>query len=113
MKKIIFFIILVVAIAVVFWFLFYQKRSIVISGILVHQTQKAEFFQINNQRIVANPELGITRDLLITYANKKIEVTGTNAYIKEGVSGPGCEKAQTGCERKVRVILPKSIKIVE
>tara|TARA_Y100000310_G_scaffold316947_1_gene369253 strand:+ start:7986 stop:8336 length:351 start_codon:yes stop_codon:yes gene_type:complete len=96
----------------VFLFFWSAQKEVNLSGNLTYNSAKAESFFVENKRIIINPDAGITRDLLISYADKNVEIIGKITTITEGVSGPDCYKVQIGCEREVEVVLPEKIKIM-
>lgn len=97
-------------------------NQVTVSGKLRGPMKISSFFYIETSQklplktspnIIPNPEKGITKEVLMSYVGKEIKVGGKVVSREIGKRGKNCEMSQIGCLRKVKVILPEEIKILE
>jgi hypothetical protein len=94
------------------WF-FWNTQNVHLSGKLEYNPYKVIIFSVDGKKMISNPEAGITRDVLVSYSGKNIEVEGKIITITEGVASPKSHLTQIGTERKMKVVLPKNIRVIK
>lgn len=121
-KILIGFLIIVIILVAGWWMWDSQGLPITISGKLLEPVKINWLYPIETSQklpfgitlnLVPNSEAGITQKVLISFIGKEIEAKGRIIFKEVGSSESNCEESQIGCLRKIKVILPNNIRVIE